>query len=123
MNKKLSNISFLLLCLLLIFSALARAGVQGWAVVIIHMITLAAVALLFVQKSLDWDWEWINTPLDVPILLLMLLVCVSTFNSSLRPASFKAIILLFNYVAVYYLVIHTVNTSRKQFGCVWRIIS
>ena len=123
MSKIISNISFFFLCQVLIFAALARAGVQEWAVTIIHMITLAAVVLLFVQKRLDWDWEWINTPLDVPILLLMLLVCVSTFNSSLRPASFKATILLFNYVAVYYLVIHTVNTSRKQYGFVLLIIS
>ena len=74
MNKKFSNITFYLICVLLVFAPLARAGVQGWAVTIIHMTTLIAVVLLFVQKSLDWDWEWINTPLDVPILLLMILL-------------------------------------------------
>ncbi len=87
------------------------------------MITLVAAAFLLIRKSLDWDWTWITTPLDLPIFLLLLLACVSTFYSSLKPASFKAIILLFNYVAVYYLVIHTVKTGRKLYGFTWLIIS
>ena len=122
MNKKISNITFFLLCALLVFAPLARGGVQGWAIIIIHIMTLSAVTLLLIRKSLDWDWTWMRTPLDVPILFLLILAAASTWNSSLQAASFKAMLLLINYVAVYYLVIHVVINTEKLYGVAWLII-
>ena len=52
MHNKTYNMVFYLLAVLLIFASLARGGVQGWAIIIIHIMTLAAVAVLLIQKSL-----------------------------------------------------------------------
>ncbi|MFC1837736.1 O-antigen ligase family protein [Thermodesulfobacteriota bacterium] len=115
MNKILTNIVFVLLCAVLVFAALARGGVQGWAVTVIHMLTLAAAIVLLMQKTLDWDWKRVVTPLDLLIVLLLLLASVSTYFSTLRPASVKALLLLLNYAAVYYLVTYTVRKRRQQY--------
>ncbi len=122
MKERQSNITFFLLCALLIFAPLARGGVQGWAIIIIHIMTLAAVAVLLIQKSLDWDWTWIRTPLDGPIFFLLILAAASTWNSSIQAASFRAMLLLVNYVAVYYLVIHVVINAEKLYDFAWLII-
>ena len=69
MTAYLSLIARYALFGLLIFTPLARGAVQGWAVIVIDMVTLMGLTALLIQKSLDWDWKWIRTPLDKPIYL------------------------------------------------------
>ena len=99
---------------LLIFTPLARGSVQGWAVSVIHLVTLIALTAFLLEKSLTWNWKWINTPLDKPILCLLLLCFLSSIFSLHRYTSIWSLILLLNYLTIYYLVIHTVRT-RAQF--------
>jgi O-antigen ligase len=99
---------------LLIFTPLARGSVQGWAVSVIHLVTLIALTAFLLEKSLAWNWKWINTPLDKPILCLFLLCFLSSIFSLHRYTSIWSLILLLNYLTIYYLVIHTVRT-RAQF--------
>jgi hypothetical protein len=40
---------------LLIFTPLARGSVQGWAVTIIQMVTLIALGVFLLEKSLTWN--------------------------------------------------------------------
>jgi O-antigen ligase len=122
MHKILSNISFAFICLILVFTPLARGGVQGWAIAVMHIVTLLALAILLVQRSLEWDWHWIKTPLDRPIAVLLLLTFFSTAFSSHRPTSVWAFLLLLNYVIIYYLVIHTVHSRGKLRGLLWVIL-
>jgi O-antigen ligase len=122
MHKILSNISFAFICLILVFTPLARGGVQGWAIAVMHIVTLLALAILLVQRSLEWDWHWIRTPLDWPIAALLLLTFFSTVFSSHRPTSVWAFLLLLNYVIIYYLVIHTVHSRGKLRGLLWVIL-
>jgi O-antigen ligase len=122
MHKILSNISFAFICLILVFTPLARGGVQGWAIAVMHIVTLLALAILLVQRSLEWDWHWIKTPLDWPIAALLLLTFFSTVFSSHRPTSVWAFLLLLNYVIIYYLVIHTVHSRGKLRGLLWVIL-
>ena len=114
MNKKTPNIVFLLICALLVFAPLARGGVQGWAIAVIHIITLAALTIYLVQKSMDWDWRWLKTPLDRPIFALLALAFFSAIFSEHRPSSIEALLLLFNYVTVYYLVIHITRNPGQM---------
>lgn len=114
MAKLLSSTTRYALFTLLIFSPLARGSVQGWAVTIIHMVTLVALAAFLLEKSLSWSWEWIKTPLDKPIICILVLCLLSSVFSMHRTASFWAVVLLLNYVAVFYLIIHAVRT-RSQF--------
>ena len=122
MNNKLSNIVFLIISVLLVFAPLARGGVQGWAVSVIHIITLTALTLFLVQKCLNWDWQWIKTPLDLPILALLVIALFSTIFSVHRPSSIWALLLLLNYVVVYYLVVHLTRSPDQIKKMAWVVI-
>lgn len=99
---------------LLIFTPLARGSVQGWAITIIQMVTLIALSVFLLEKSLTWNWKWIKTLLDKPILILLILSILSTIFSVHHQTSIWSTILLINYLTIFYLVIHTVRT-RAQF--------
>ena len=122
MNKKISNIVFGLICTLLVFAPLARAGVQGWAVSVIHIITLTALTLYLVQKCIYWDWDWIRTPLDWPIIALLIIALFSTLFSVHRWSSFQAFFLLVNYFIIYYLFIYIVRSREKLRDLLWVIL-
>lgn len=107
---------------LLIFTPLARASVQGWAVTIIHIVTLIALTAFLLERCLTWDWKWIKTPLDKPLIALLILCLLSFAFSMHRPASLSALILLLNYIIIYYLVIHTVSSRSQLRRMIWLII-
>ncbi|MFC1892056.1 O-antigen ligase family protein [Thermodesulfobacteriota bacterium] len=86
------------------------------------MITIIALAAFLMEKSLTWEWEWIKTPLDLPILCLLLLCLLSTAYSMNRRISLSSILLLFNYLTIFYLTIHTFNTRRRLRGLIYLII-
>ncbi|MFH2219675.1 MAG: hypothetical protein ABII68_08450, partial [Pseudomonadota bacterium] len=113
MTNKLSSVTRNTLLALLVFTPLARGSVQGWAVTVIHLATLIALAAFLLKKNLTRTWHWINTPLDRPILALVILSLLSAVFSVHRSTSFWSTILLFNYLTIYYLVIHTFR-SRAQ---------
>ncbi|KPK33910.1 MAG: hypothetical protein AMK70_08915 [Nitrospira bacterium SG8_35_1] len=123
MNNKTSKIIFLLICGLLVFASLARGGVEGWAVAVIHIITLAACTIHLVQKSLDWDWAWIKTPLDYPVIALLVITFFATIFSVHRTSSIWAFLLLINYVIVYYLVIHLTRSPEQMWKTAWVVVS
>jgi O-antigen ligase len=99
---------------LLILTPLARAAVQPWAVTVIHILTLAALSLFLCEKVIRWDRDWISTPMDLPIMTLILLAAVSTIFSKDRLTSIWAMCLLINYIVLFYLVLHVIR-SRAEF--------
>ncbi len=107
---------------LLIFTPLAAGAVQGWAISVIHMVTLLALTAFLLEKSLKWNWEWIKTPLDKPILCLLVLCLLSSVFSVQRYTSIWALILFLNYLIIYYLIIHTVRTRSQVQQLVYLII-
>ena len=106
----LLTISRYSLYVLLIFTPLAAGSVQGWAISVIHMVTLIAMTAFLLEKSLKWNWEWIKTPLDIPILCLLVFCILSSFFSMNRYTSLWSFILLLNYIMIYFLIIQTLNT-------------
>jgi O-antigen ligase len=107
---------------LLVFTPLARGSVQGWAVTIIQMVTLIALSVFLLEKSLTWNWKWIRTPLDKPILCLLLLCFLSSVFSLHRYTSIWSFIQLLNYLAIFYLIIHTVRTRANFKQLVYLIV-
>ena len=99
---------------LLIFTPLAIGSVQGWAISVIHFVSMFALTVFLFKKSLAWSWEWIKTPLDKPILVLLILTILATVFSVHKYTSIWSFILLLNYAIIFYLIIHTVRT-RSQF--------
>jgi O-antigen ligase len=122
MTKTLSVISRYSLFTLLVFSPLARASVQGWAMTTIHIITLIALTAFLLEKTLTTDWKWITTPLDKPIVILLILSILSSVFSMHFRTSLWAMALLVNYIIILYLVIHTVRTRRELRQLVYLII-
>lgn len=98
---------------LLIFTPLARGSVQGWAVAVIHLVTLLALTAFFIQKTWSWEWTWIRTPLDKPILAIVALSALCALFSMDRRASFWATVLFVNYVVVFYWILYTVNRRSR----------
>ena len=98
---------------LLIFTPLAVGSAPTWAMMIIHLITLIALTAYLIEKIVSWEWQWIKTPIDIPIALLLIVVLLSALFSTDRYTSVWSIGLLLNYIAVFYLTIHSI-TTRKQ---------
>lgn len=107
---------------MLIFTPLARGSVQDWAVTTIHLITLIALTAFLIEKTLTGEWQWIKTPLDKPIIILLILLILSTIFSLHRPTSFWSMVLLLNYLTIFYLTIHTVQTRSQTKQLVYLII-
>jgi O-antigen ligase len=107
---------------LLIFTPLARASVQPWAITIIHMVTLIALTAFLLEKTMAWDWKWIKTPLDKPFIALAAFCLLSSVFSLHRTTSFWSMILLLNYLIIFYLTIHTFRTRSQLRQFVYLII-
>lgn len=113
MNNKASSIVFYLLASLLVFAPLARGAVHGWAIGVIFLTVLTALALYLAAGTWQWNLRWIKTPLDYPILALVCLTLLSYIFSVHRSTSLLASLQLFSCIAVYYLVIHTAQRRSK----------
>ncbi len=111
------------LYLLLIFTPLARGSVQEWAIAIIHLITLSAVTSFMLDRCVKWEWKWVKTALNKPILALVILCVVSAVFSIHRGSSLRAIILLINYLAIFYLVIFAINNKPRLLNFAYLIVS
>jgi O-antigen ligase len=122
-NELLKKTPRYMLYFLLIFTPLARGSVQPWAVSAIHLVTLIALAIFLMQKSLTWDWKWIKTPLDLPLCCLLVLCLLSSVFSMHRQTSVHALILLLNYLIIYYLTIHLTETRAQLKTLIYIIIS
>jgi O-antigen ligase len=122
MNNYLSTISRYLIYALLIFTPLARGSVQPWAVAVIEIATLIALASFLIDRSLKWEWKWIRTPLDLPILCLLVLCFLSSVFSVHKWTSLWSFILLLNYLTILYLTIHLTSTRSRLKGLIYLII-
>ncbi|MGB5619085.1 MAG: O-antigen ligase family protein, partial [Desulfobacterales bacterium] len=67
----------------------------------------------FIEKIVSWEWRWIKPPIDIPLAVLLIVVLFSTLFSTDRYTSVWSLGLLVNYVAVFYLIIHSI-TTRSQ---------
>lgn len=110
------------LYLLLIFTPLARGSVQGWAIAIIHVTTLFAIASFLLGRCVKMDWKWVKTGLNKPILALFILCFVSAIFSTHKTSSLWAMALLINYLAIFYLVIFTINNKPRLLNFAYLIV-
>jgi putative inorganic carbon (hco3(-)) transporter len=107
---------------LLIFTPLARASVQPWAITAIHMVTLIALAAFLLDRSRSGDWKWIQTPLDKPFIALLALCLLSSVFSLNRVTSLWSTLLLLNYLVIFYLTTHVFSTRAQVRNLVCLII-
>lgn len=112
--RLLNNIPRFALYTLLIFTPLPLGSVQGWAITVIHWVTLIALTIFLLEKSLTWNWKSIKIPHCIPIISLLLFCSISFFYSINFYISFWAMALFLNYLVIFYLIICVVQT-RAQF--------
>ena len=108
---------------LLIFTPLARGSVQPWAITVIEMVTLLALTLFLVEKCLAWEWKWIKTPLDKPIIALIILSIAAIIFSLHKQISIRSFTLFSAYLVIFYLIINTVRTRSQFRQLIYVIIS
>ncbi len=99
-----------------------RGSVQSWAVAVIEITTLIALTLFLIRNCLARDWKWIKTPLDLPILCLLFLSFLSTIFSIHRGTSLWAMVLLFNYLTIFYLSVYLTQTRARLRTLIYIII-
>jgi len=80
-----------------------------------------ALTIVLLDNVYSRRWKWIRTPLDKPILLLLGLAGLSTIFSLHPRSSLWAIVLLTDYVVIFYLTVHHLHT-RSQFRTVIYLI-
>ncbi len=113
----------LLIYLLLIITPLPKGSVPAWAITLMHILTLMALASFFMEKIFRWDGKWTITPLTKPIAAILLLSLISGLNSVHRGLSFWAVVELVNYIAIYFLVIQVCNQKKHIHTLVIMIVS
>lgn len=113
MTKFLSTFPRYIILFLLVFTPLARGGVQDWAVTIVHMAVVLALSAFLLEKSLVRKWQWISTPLDRPILALGILCILSTAFSLHVRTSLWSLALLLSYIIIFHLVVHVFRTRSQ----------
>lgn len=111
--KLLNRISRYIIFLLLIFTPLATGSVQDWSIALIHLLSLVALTAYLQKNVINWKWHWIPTPLGKPIFAMLMLGIFSTLFSMHPYSSIWALTLLINFIIIFYLVIHIIQTRRQ----------
>jgi len=111
-----------LIYLLLIITPLPKGSVPGWAITLMHILTLMALTSFFIEKILRWNGKWTQTPLTKSITAILLLSLISALNSVHRGLSFWALAELINYIAIYFLVTQIFEQRKHRQMLVFTIV-
>ncbi len=128
-NSILNKSVFFIICLLIIFTPMARASVHLWAKTLIQIFAFAGVIILIFEKTISNKQPSDRGKTDIPmsvfyILFAMVIITTgSAFFSSHPSLSLEGIIMLLAYLAIYYMTIESVNTRKKQRILVYVIVS
>lgn len=98
---------------ILIFAPIARGAVKVWSITPVLLIIYFLVFLWLWQlnNKLTTNHQLLSTSLDIPILLFIILAIISFAFSIYKHDSFYALLRLFAYIGLYYLIVN--NYSRR----------
>ena len=96
---------------LLIFEILTSVTHKTWAEYVLHVGVMVSLTIYLIDSVVK-QRQWIKTPLDLPLTLLLLLTIVAVFQSGYQPDSIRALLLFWDYLVVFYLTIHLINTRK-----------
>lgn len=128
-NSLFNNAAFSIICLLVLFTPMARASVHLWAKTLIQIFALTGVILLtietLIRKNQHSDKKKTAFPKSAfHILFSMVIISIgSAFFSNHPGLVIEAILMLLTYIAIYYMTIESVNTRKKQRTLVYVIVS
>lgn len=112
--QKMRNSGFFLICFLLIFTPLARAGSHFWAQTIVQTTALSGLFILFASRIARQRPLFEKNPLDAPLSAIGLVVLIAAFRSDYPSLAAEGAIMFFTYTAVYYLAVNFITTRKEQ---------
>jgi len=117
-----SKTVLILICILVAFTPLARGSVHPWAVSVIQVGVFLSFILLVIE-SLHYNNALIaKTPVNLPLLVLVVMAGVSVMVSSHRWLAWQGFLMLLTYVGVYLVGQSVVRTRNQQRIFVYTII-
>lgn len=116
---------------ILVFSPIARGAVRMWSITPVLLVAYAMIFLWLIKmvnakrvnnglgtvpfnKESDAVGQSLSVPLNVPILLFAMLAAVSFAFSIYKHDSFYALLKLFTYIGLYYLVVNEFDHKMRK---------
>ena len=98
---------------ILIFTPLAKGTIELWSISIVHVITLIMLIAWLLKMNSMGGFKIKKTPLDYPILALLIIAIISTIFSTDLNTSIAAWPRIITYVLLFYLVVNNIDTREK----------
>ncbi|MDD5681457.1 MAG: O-antigen ligase family protein [Candidatus Omnitrophica bacterium] len=122
MNSVIRKILLFSLSGLLIFAPAARGAVRVWSTSVVLLVEAFLIFLWLWRANNSGAYSFKRTKLDYPILIFAILAVASFIFSSYKHDSFYALIKLFGYIGIYYLVVNEFDHDMRK-KLAWLIIS
>ena len=115
-DKVYKNFFKIGLTTILIFTPLARGAVRIWSITpVLLFVAILTFLWLYRLNIAEQSTKLQRTALDIPILIFSMLAVISFIFSIYKHASFLALLRLFSYVGIYYLVVNNCNRAMKRY--------
>lgn len=98
---------------ILIFTPLAKGTVETWSILVVYFITLIMFIAWLLKMNFIGKFRIKRTPLDYPILALLVLAVISTIFSSDYHKSISTWPKIITYFVLFYLVVNNIDTREK----------
>ncbi|MBI5675294.1 MAG: tetratricopeptide repeat protein [Nitrospirae bacterium] len=101
---------------------MAHGAVETWSVAVMHTVTIVIVMLWILSMAKENNLIFYRTPLDLPVMLLLLITVISTSFSVYPYASRIHAYKIINYVLIFFFLINTTKNKRDIINLVRTIV-
>ena len=117
------DVSFWIMCSMIVFLPLARGGMHPWAWTIMQVGVAVCLVLLLIQSIKSGCPVFETTPLTRPLIVLILLSTTSTIFSDYKLYAWEGFMLLLTYIGAYFITQTVVRTRTQQRIMIYTIIA
>jgi len=114
---------YILLAILLIFPPLIHGGVEPWAVLTIHLITVFILFLWLMRGIIEKKLTLAKSSLDIPFLIFIIVCLVYTVKTVYPYGSFREFLKILNYIAIYYITVNFIKERKTIKIFTWIMIA
>ncbi|MCX6910854.1 MAG: O-antigen ligase family protein [Verrucomicrobia bacterium] len=114
---------FCILCLMLVFAALALGAIHPWSRATLGLLTLVALLCWAARVAVAGKLMWIRTPLDLPLAVGAAYVVALYAVSPVEWISRQEMLLVLTYASVYFLVTQHCFRSQRQHVLLWLLMT
>lgn len=99
---------------LLVFTPMARGSIFLWHHYVIEIAALVIIGFFLLERGLSGGSTLNRTPLDSPIICLLVVVLLSGIFSRSKPDSVEGVALFLSYIVIFYAAIYAIRTRFEQ---------